>query len=59
MNLGRRKTGSEYTSHIKKFLSQANDPLRRLKSLRSGLGRLRIIRQYLNCCYVSRQGLCA
>lgn len=38
MNLGRRKTGSEHVSHIKRFLNHANDPLRRLKALRSGLG---------------------
>jgi hypothetical protein len=40
MNLGRRKTGSEHISHIKKFLNQANDPLKRLKALRTGLDKL-------------------
>ena len=38
MYLGRKKQSSEHATHIKKFLNINNEPLRRLKALRNGLG---------------------
>ena len=38
MYLGRRK-GSEYSGYFRKFLNHNADPLKRLKSLKNGLGK--------------------